>query len=145
MYGYDLFFLPHEEAAIRQGRMLKTITSLQGSHVPPGSILRLWVSGSAARHICNTVCTESGQLSLYFDQAGEIELILFGKFVEKTVDRFASRCGFSDAEDMARFWREQYGARPVSVWIGWLTGWAPPEAEASSDHPQRHPATNIGE
>jgi uncharacterized protein YqfB (UPF0267 family) len=150
MYGYDIFFLPRFEADVSAGRKLQTIRSRNGLHPPPGALLRLWVAPtgltSDPRHICNTVCTESVRCSIYFDQAGEIDLILRGSSLEKDADEFAVRDGFPDASAMARFWHEQYGA-PLgpSVWSGWLTAWEPPGSGSMPDLPPRHPSTNIGE
>ncbi len=117
---------------IRFGMKTQTIRSKRTRHARPGEVLQLF-TGMRTAHclkICEDVrCTEVTEIEIIFDAEGEIETIWSDGAVMPDVDAFAVLDGFTDASEMAAFWRKENGTAPNSVFRGVLIEWAAPRAD----------------
>lgn len=117
---------------IRFGMKTQTIRSKRTRHARPGEVLQLF-TGMRTAHclkICEDVrCTEVTEIEITFDAEGEIESIWSDGAVMPDVDAFAVLDGFTDASEMAAFWRKENGTAPNSVFRGVLIEWAAPRAD----------------
>ena len=117
---------------IRFGMKTQTIRSKRTRHARPGEVLQLF-TGMRTAHclkICEDVrCTEVTEIEIIFDAEGEIESIWSDGSVMPDVDAFAVLDGFTDASEMAAFWRKENGTAPNSVFRGVLIEWAAPRAD----------------
>lgn len=138
-------FNPRFEMAVREGWKTQTIRAGRLRHARPGELIQLFV-GLRTQHchrICDDVrCTDVMQVRIDFDSEGEIDRIETDHVPVRDLDAFAVRDGFTDACDMAAFWRAQNGQRPNSTFSGYLIEWAAPRAAMV---PPCHPATGIRE
>lgn len=141
-------FNPRFEVAVREGWKTQTIRAGRLRHARPGELIQLFV-GMRTQHcrkICEDVrCTDVLLVQIDFDGDGEIDRIETDGVPVRDLDAFALRDGFTDASEMAAFWRDQNGQRPSSSFSGYLIEWAAPRSGTMPDLPGRHPATNIGE
>lgn len=119
------------EIAIREGWKTQTIRAGRLRHAKPGELLQLFVGMRTAscRRICEDVrCTDVMLIQIDFDTEGEIDCIMTDHVRVRDVDAFAVRDGFTDASDMAAFWRRQNGQRPDTNFTGYLIEWAAPKS-----------------
>lgn len=124
--------------AVREGWKTQTIRSKRTRHARPGEMLQLFTGMRTAhcQKICEDVrCTEVTAIEIIFDAEGEIETIWLDGSVVPDLDAFANLDGFSDASDMADFWREENCQRPDSVFRGVLIEWAAPRSPHLADNP----------
>lgn len=137
-------FNPRFELAIREGWKTQTIRGGRVRHARPGELIQLFVgmrTQSCHRIWDDVRCTDVMQVRIDFDSGGEIDRIETDHVPVRDLDAFAVRDGFTDASDMAAFWRAQNGQRPNSTFSGYLIEWAAPRAP----HVLRRPATGFGE
>ena len=73
-------------------------------------------------------CTDVMLIQIDFDIEGEIDCIMTDHVRVRDVDAFAVRDGFTDASDMAAFWRQQNGQRRDTSFTGYLIEWAAPKS-----------------
>lgn len=129
-------FNPRFEVAIREGWKTQTIRAGRLRHAKPGELLQLFVGMRTAncRRICEDVrCTDVMLIQIHFDTEGEIGCITTDDVRVRDVDAFAVRDGFTDASDMAAFWRKQNGQRPDTSFTGYLIEWAAPKSGIMPD------------
>jgi hypothetical protein len=112
---------------IREGWKTQTIRAARDRHARPGEMLQLFV-GMRTRH-CEKIlpdvrCIEVCKVVIQFDGEGEIDRITTDGLPVRDLDAFAVRDGFTDASDMAAFWRSEHG--PREVFHGVLVEWAAP-------------------
>lgn len=116
-------------AAIREGFKTQTIRAGRTRHARPGEMLQLFTGMLPAQcqKICEDVlCTEVTAIAVYFDDEGEIDRIVLDGFDVPDLDAFAALDGFTDASDMAAFWKSENAIRPNSVFRGVLIEWSAP-------------------
>ncbi len=120
-------FHPRFAEAIVQGYKRQTIRGPRQRHARPGELIQLY-SGLRTRHavklIADPQCLDVMRVGIAFKPKGEIEGIWTDGVPVRDLDTFALRDGFSDAEDMARFWRDQHGM--LFRFDGVLIEWAAP-------------------
>lgn len=124
-------FNPRFEVAVREGWKTQTIRAGRLRHAKPGELLQLFVGMRTAncRRICEDVrCTDVMLITIDFDTEGEIDCIMTDHVTVRDLDAFAVRDGFTDASDMAAFWRQQNGQRPDTSFTGYLIEWAAPKS-----------------
>lgn len=124
-------FNPRFEVAIREGWKTQTIRAGRLRHAKPGELLQLFVGMRTAncRKICEDVrCTDVMLIQIDFDTEGEIDCIMTDHVRVRDLEAFAVRDGFTDASDMAAFWRLKNGQRCASTFTGYLIEWAAPKS-----------------
>lgn len=118
--------------AIREGWKTQTIRAGRTRHARPGEMLQLF-TGMRTRQcekICEDVrCTAVMAIVILFDDEAEIERITTDGVPVRDLDAFAVADGFTDASDMAQFWRKQHGGLDQMAFHGVLIEWAAPRAE----------------
>lgn len=123
-------FAPRFEVAIREGWKTQTIRAGRARHARPGEMVQLFCGMRTAhcRKIVPDVrCTEVMNITILFDGEGEIDRIKTDGLVVRDLDAFAIRDGFTDASDMAEFWRRTHGK--VGAFHGVIIEWAAPRSE----------------
>ena len=121
------------EMPIRVGWKTQTIRAERKRHACPGEMLQLFCGMRTAqcRKICPDVrCIEVMKIVISFDGDGVIERIVTDGVPVRDLDSFATRDGFTDANDMANFWRTEHA--PVGLWHGVLIEWATPRQEEAN-------------
>ena len=121
---------------IRFGMKTQTIRSKRTRHARPGEVLQLF-TGMRTAHclkICEDVrCTAVMSIVISFDDEAEIERITTDGVPVRDLDAFARADGFTDASEMAAFWRKENGTAPNSVFRGVLIEWAAPRADLAEE------------
>lgn len=124
-------FRPRFETPIREGWKTQTIRAGRARHARPGDMLQLFCGMRTAhcRKIVPDVrCTEVMKIRIEFGDDGGIDRIDTDGVPVRDLDAFAVRDGFTDADDMAAFWRQEHGG--LQVFHGVLIEWAMPRADA---------------
>jgi hypothetical protein len=120
-------FDPRFEVAIREGWKTQTIRKPR-LHMPrPGDRLQLMVGMRSAncRQICGDVrCTDVLAIEISFGEDGGIDRIVTDGVPVRDLDAFAVRDGFTDADDMAAFFKAKHG--PMGVFRGFVIEWSMP-------------------
>lgn len=120
--------------AIREGWKTQTIRAGRARHARPGEMLQLFTGMRTAhcQKICEDVrCTEVMAIVISFDDEAEIDRITTDGVSVRDVDAFAVADGFTDASDMALFWRKEHGGLDGMEFHGVLIEWAAPRVEAT--------------
>lgn len=123
-------FRPRFAEPILAGTKDQTIRAPRAGrgHVRPGEALQLYTGMRTrqCRLILRTTCLAVLPVQLFWRPA--IAFVVDGAPVPlDDLDAFARRDGFTDADDMAAFWRAEHPA--LDVFEGTLIRWQPPTQE----------------
>lgn len=122
-YSFKKQFVP----LIRQGYKRQTIraNSLR-PHVRVGELIQLYTAMRTihcARILPDVPCIDVCPLIIWFDDT-RITRIETASMPVRDLDAFAVRDGFTDIEDMGRFWYDAHGG--MTRFAGVLIEWADP-------------------
>ena len=118
MVAYN--FKAQFELPIRTGRKCGTIRAIgRRRHARPGEMLQLYTGlrTKNVRLVARTQCLSTHLIGMRFSAP---KIIVRGVGLIADLVGFAQGDGFTDFEDMARFWRDVHGVQSFrGLWIRW--------------------------
>ena len=146
-YSCQRRFVP-DIRAYRKTHTLRGLRTGKSRHARVGERVQLYC-GMRTRHcfriIPDQTCDRIGSVRIIFNR-GTVFAVRVCQAVEQpdgslsefgmptefdgpaALDRFAVSDGFTDADDMSRFWRDVNRVGPNDIWHGALIGWVRPVA-----------------